>query len=48
MSPTPTHPTYEPKLASVAAIIADATRALEVTPLGRKHLAGLLPSVIGL
>ena len=84
-SATPTHPTYEPKLASVAAVIADATRlayrcldwsarrdhmagklpkallvhclqqgwlrrcegerALEVTPLGRKHLVGLLPSV---
>lgn len=27
MSPAPTHPTYEPKLASVAAVIADATRA---------------------
>ena len=26
-SATPTHPTYEPKLASVAAVIADATRA---------------------
>ena len=27
MSPSPTHPTYEPRLASVAAVIADATRA---------------------
>lgn len=27
MSPAPTHPTYEPKLASVAAVIADATRS---------------------
>lgn len=27
MTPAPTHPTYEPKLASVAAVIADATRS---------------------
>lgn len=27
MNPAPTHPTHEPKLASVAAVIADATRA---------------------
>lgn len=27
MSPAPTHPTYEPKLASVAGVIADATRS---------------------
>ncbi|MDZ7921198.1 MAG: helix-turn-helix transcriptional regulator [Rhodoferax sp.] len=27
MNPAPTHPTYEPKLASVAAVIADATRS---------------------
>jgi DNA-binding transcriptional ArsR family regulator len=27
MTSAPTHPTYEPKLASVAAVIADATRA---------------------
>ena len=54
-SAAPSATPYEPKLASAAAVIADATRArmlsyagecaLEVTPQGRKHLAGLLPSV---